>query len=146
MPSSARALHLKVDHYMSSKGFKKVGFEDSVWVREAGGEFKHCILFSAHIDDCLIICENLDTLNKFKKQYLTRFDGTDEGEVTRYLGCQLQRDSQLGPGQILQTGYAEKVLRTYGLWETTPVVTPLKPGVRLSKKDCPDYMDPKVHR
>ena len=28
----------------------------------------------------------------FKKELLTRFVGTDEGEVTQYLGCELIRD------------------------------------------------------
>eukprot|EP00961_Rhodomonas_salina_P283095 3825765-Rhodomonas_salina.1 len=36
-------------------------------------------------------CESLTTLQAFnlKNEFLTRFEGTDEGEVTTYLGCKL---------------------------------------------------------
>jgi hypothetical protein len=32
------------------------------------------------------------------------------------------------------------------MWECNPVVTPLDPNVRLSKLDCPEVVDPLVHR
>ncbi len=47
---------------------------------------------------------------------MDRFIGTDEGEVTEYLGC-----------------------------ERNPVATPLD-HMRLSKLDCPEVVDPLVHR
>eukprot|EP00961_Rhodomonas_salina_P165391 2228319-Rhodomonas_salina.2 len=47
---------------------------------------------SAHIDDTLILCEDLGTLEKFKELMLAHFEGTDEGEVTEYLGCEVIRD------------------------------------------------------
>ena len=146
IPSSARALHLTVDRYLKSEGFESLGFEDSVWVREPGGEYPHRIIFSAHIDDCLILCKDKGTLNKFKFKYLKSFDGTDEGELTRHLGCELVRDRERRTGTLSQSGYAEKILRTYGMWDCKPVTTPLKPGVRLSKKDSPEFVDPALHR
>eukprot|EP00961_Rhodomonas_salina_P039396 529613-Rhodomonas_salina.1 len=72
---------------MKSEGFTQSGFEDSVWIREADARLPHRVLMSAHIDDTLILCEDLDTLTKFKALMLTLFEGTDEGEVTEYLGC-----------------------------------------------------------
>eukprot|EP00961_Rhodomonas_salina_P039397 529614-Rhodomonas_salina.1 len=67
---------------MKSEGFKQSGFEDSVWIREADARLPHSVLMSAHIDDTLIlrVCEDLDTLTKFKALMLTCFEGTDEGE------------------------------------------------------------------
>ena len=32
------------------------------------------------------------------------------------------------------------------MWECNPVATPLDPNVRLSKLDCPEVVDPLVHR
>eukprot|EP00961_Rhodomonas_salina_P073801 991773-Rhodomonas_salina.2 len=37
--SSARALHLTLTKWFKSQGFTTTGFEDSIWVREAGGEY-----------------------------------------------------------------------------------------------------------
>jgi hypothetical protein len=40
---------------------------------------------STHVDDCLIACKSKDIMAAFKKELLTRFVGTDEGEVIEYL-------------------------------------------------------------
>jgi hypothetical protein len=47
---------------------------------------------------------------EFKAHMLDRFIGTDEGEMTEYLGCELVR-SKGRTGQLIQAGYAERVLR-----------------------------------
>jgi hypothetical protein len=56
------------------------------------------------------------------------------------------RDQKARTGQLIQSGYAERVLRVFNLWECNPVATPLDPNVRHSKSDCPDVVDPLVHR
>jgi len=32
------------------------------------------------------------------------------------------------------------------MWECNPVATPMDPNVRLSKLDCPEVVDPLLHR
>ena len=44
---------------------------------------------SAHVDDCLLSCKSLTLMAESKAHMLNRFMGTDEGEVTEYLGCEL---------------------------------------------------------
>jgi hypothetical protein len=87
IPSSARALHLTLSKWFKAEGFVTAGFEDSVWIRPAGGKYAHTLVVSAHIDDTLMTSPDLDTLERFKTSFLTRFDGTDEGPVTGYVGC-----------------------------------------------------------
>jgi hypothetical protein len=36
--------------------------------------------------------------------------------------------------------------RYFNMWECNPVATPLDPNVRLTKLDCPEVVDPLVHR
>jgi hypothetical protein len=74
----------------------------------------------------------------FKKEILTRFIGTDEGEVTEYLGCELIRNRSAKTAKLVQRGYAERVLRTFGMWDCKPChsATPLDANSRLSQKDC----------
>jgi hypothetical protein len=47
------------------------------------------------VDDCLIARKSKDIMAAFKKEILTRFIGTDEGEVTEYLGCELIRKNRI---------------------------------------------------
>ena len=47
---------------------------------------------------------------------------TDEGEVKEYLGCEVIRDRAARMGKLVQAGYAERVLRTFGMWDCNPVL------------------------
>eukprot|EP00961_Rhodomonas_salina_P112879 1518615-Rhodomonas_salina.1 len=129
---------------MRESGFVKTGFEESVWIRHPDSKFKHTIYMSAHIDDTLILCEDLDTLQRFKDSFLTRFEGTDEGEVTEYLGCDIVRDRVRGTLTIKQSAYIQRVLQHHGMQDANPVKTPMEPGVRLLKRDSPTSVDPRV--
>jgi hypothetical protein len=95
---------------------------------------------SAHVDDCLLSCKSLTVMAEFKAHMLERFIGTEEGEVTEYLGCELVRDRKARTGQLIQAGYAERVLRVFNMWECNPVAAPMDPNVRLSKLDCPWWL------
>ena len=74
-PSSPRALHKTMDAYFKSEGFDTIGFEESVWVRPAGGKYSEDIYVSAHVDDCLLSCKSLTVMAKFKAHMLERFIG-----------------------------------------------------------------------
>ena len=64
-------------------------------------------------------------MRKFKSALLQRFTGTDEGPVTQYLGCQLNRDRPNRTSQLVQTAYAERLFHTFDMWdEVHTVATP----------------------
>eukprot|EP00961_Rhodomonas_salina_P123232 1659996-Rhodomonas_salina.1 len=56
-------------------------------------------------------CESIDTLKDFKREFLKQYEGTDEGEVTTYLGCELIRDRVNQSINFRQAVYARKILR-----------------------------------
>ena len=87
------------------------------------------------MDDCLIACKSAGIMVTFKKEILTHFVGTDEGEVIQYLGCELIRDRKARTAKLVESGYVERVLKTFVMWNCKPVSTPLDPNSRLSKKD-----------
>eukprot|EP00961_Rhodomonas_salina_P132118 1778474-Rhodomonas_salina.1 len=63
IPNSARALHFTLDDFMKSQGFVAAGFEDSVWVCEPNEVYAEQLIVSAHIDDLLVSCADLPTLD-----------------------------------------------------------------------------------
>ena len=145
-PSSPRALHKTLDAHFRSEGFQHVGFEESVWMRPKGGKYQEDLYVSAHVDDCLICCKSPTVMAAFKRNLFKRFEGTDEGEVKQYLGCEVIRDRAARTGKLVQSGYAERVLRTFGMWDCNPTLTPLDPNTRLTKKDSPEAVDPRLHK
>ncbi len=81
-PSSPRVLHKTMDAFFKSEGFDTIRFEESLWKKVGRGKYAEDIYVSAHVDDCLIACKSKDIITAFKKEILTRFVGTDKGEVT----------------------------------------------------------------
>jgi hypothetical protein len=45
---------------------------------------------SSHVDDCLIASKSGTVMVAFNRDLLSRFVGTDEGEVTEYLGYEIK--------------------------------------------------------
>jgi hypothetical protein len=101
-PSSPRVLHKTMDAFFKSEGFDTIGFDESVWKRAGRGKDAEDIYVSTYVDDCLIACKSKDIMTAFKKEILTRFIGTDEGEVTEYLGCELIHDRSAKTATIVQ--------------------------------------------
>eukprot|EP00961_Rhodomonas_salina_P042381 569630-Rhodomonas_salina.1 len=99
-PAAARCLHFTVDEHLAAEGFVKAGFEESVWVWEAGGKYSSKIVVGIHINDSLIACASADlgVLESFKQALFQRFKGTNEGEVHEYLGCTIKRNWVHGLG------------------------------------------------
>jgi hypothetical protein len=44
-----------------------------------------------------------------------------KGEVKEYLGCAVIRDRAARTGKLVQAGYAERILRTFRMWDCNPV-------------------------
>ena len=141
MPSAARAWHTTMSSYLKDQGCKTVGFERSMWTTVKNG---HTILITAHIDDFILACSDRATLDDFRTALLARFDGTYEGEIHSYLGCEIHRED--GKTLLSQRHYAEDVLRTYEAWDCIPALTPMKPGARLTKEQCNLAPDASFHR
>jgi hypothetical protein len=81
-------------------------------------------------------------LNEFRTALLRRFEGTYEGEVHTYLGCEILRELDAGKTRLSQKHYPEDVLRTYDYWECIPALTPMIPGARLTKEQCDPHPRP----
>jgi hypothetical protein len=65
----------KVDHF--------------IYYKEEGGHF---IYVAMYVDDMLLIGNNMDAINKVKKQLSSKFDIKDLGEMNFILGMDIKRD------------------------------------------------------
>ena len=112
-------------------------------VREIDG---HTLLIAAHIDDFILAYSDRDALDAFRTKLLARFDGTYEGAVHTYLGCEVERDIPTGRTLLSQRHFAEDVLRTFDMWDCIPALMPMKPGTRLTKEQSNPSPDLAFHR
>ena len=96
----------------------------------------HDILLAAHIDDFILACRDRSTLDASRSRLLDHSDGSYEGEIRTYLGCEIERDMAKGLTSLSQKHYAEEVLHTCDAWDYHPSATVLPPNLRLRKEDC----------
>jgi len=143
MPSAARAWHTTMSAFLAKEGCATVGFEESMWTFTIDGAR---ILLGAHIDDFVIACANRKILYGFRARLLDAFEGTYEGKLQHYLGCEVTRDMDKGTTYLSQTHYAKEILRTYNFRNATPRLTPMQPNTCLNKKDCDKNSTPDFHR
>jgi len=59
---------------------------------------------------------------------------------------EVTRDMDKGTTYLSQTHYAEKVLRTYNIWNATPRLAPMQPNTRLNNDDCDKNPTPDFYR
>ncbi len=122
MQSATRAWHKTMSAFLHTQGCTKVGYEESMATSNG-----HQILLAANIDDFIISCAHRPTLDDFRDALLSHFDGTTDGAIQTYVGCEIERDMSTGTTTLSQKHFAEDILRTYGFWGSLSLVTMLPP-------------------
>ncbi|KAF2306587.1 hypothetical protein GH714_019620 [Hevea brasiliensis] len=82
-------------------------------------------------DDLILTGENRNVINKFKLEMQQKFDMTDLGLLSFYLGIEVKQTAT--SISVCQTGYAKKILEKMGVGECNPCKLPMEPRTKLSK-------------
>ena len=70
----------------------------------------HWILLGVHIDDFVIVGADQIMLDALRKRLLEAFEGTYEGLLEHYLGCEIARDHITSTTTLSQKHYAKEIL------------------------------------
>ncbi|KAD4180218.1 hypothetical protein E3N88_28809 [Mikania micrantha] len=97
-----------------------------------------------YVDDLLIAGSSDEKITNFKKQMKGQFDMSDLGLLNYYLGIQVTQDNK--GVSLKQTWYAIKILKEANMWEANSTKFPMEPGLRLTKKDETEPVDPTEYR
>ena len=127
---------------MEKQGFAKASIDDCLFYKE----FKHkgkdvFILLLMYVDDNIIISNDRECLDKFKKDMHDEFKIVDKGDIKLYLGVQIERDRSKRTLKIHQEGYLNEILAAMGIKKDNPLTydTPLPVGISLDKHDGEPY-------
>ena len=99
--------------FLKTEGCSKVGYEGKMWQVTQNG---HNIVPASHIDDFVIAYTYRPTLDRFRSRRLEVFDGTYEGEIHTYLGCEIMSDLDNDITTLSQKHYGEEISRTYKIF------------------------------
>ena len=86
---------------------------------------KGYIYLAVYIDNLLIVGPDKSEIQKIKDALSKRFQMTDLGPCTYYLGMSVRRDRLTYSLRLYQKGYIKKVLREFNMWEYKLVITPI---------------------
>ncbi|KAG7598928.1 Zinc finger CCHC-type [Arabidopsis suecica] len=136
-----RAWNNKLNQILKELNFMKCSKEPSLYQKQ---ENEHLLIVAVYVDDLLVTGTSLDQIVEFKKGMASKFEMSDLGLLTYYLGIEvLQHDK----GIIMKQGrYAEKILEEARMRECNAVHIPMDSGLKLSKAEKEKNIDEKEFR
>ncbi len=127
LKQSPRNFNKALDTWLQSQGLVPTRADPCIYRRVTNGS---TLLLSVHVDDQLIACPNRVELNEFKTKLNDRFECTDSGPVSYFLGFNIFRNRPERKLYISQEHYIESVLDRFDLADCSPTKTPLPTGFR----------------
>ncbi|KAD2804667.1 hypothetical protein E3N88_38044 [Mikania micrantha] len=124
------AWNIKLDGVLKHLGFVKCKHEPTVYRK---GQKEETLIIGVYVDDLLITGGCSEKIREIKKNMEEKFEMTDLGLLSYYLGIQVTQSDQ--GIKLQQTGYANKILDEAGLRDCNPTKYPMEPGLKLSKED-----------
>lgn len=121
---------------MESLGFNRCPYEHAVYTKGIGDER---LIIGVYVDDLLVTGTSVSVIDDFKKQMAERFEMSDMGRLSYYLGIEVAQ----GPGfiELKQTAYAKKILEKAGMVDCNPTKFPMDPKEFLTKDEGGKMVD-----
>ena len=91
-----------------------------------------------YVDDILLIGNDILMLTSIKVWLSKEFTMKDLGEASYILGIKVYRDRSKRMIGLTQHMYIEEVMKRFSMENSKRGLLPLRHGIHLSKKMCPD--------
>ena len=101
-----------------------------MYTKKVGEEL---LIIGVYVDDLLVTGTKLSMIDEFKSQMTSRFDMSNLGRLSYYLGIKVEQGH--GYIELKQSTYARKVLEKAGMSECNPTKFPMDPKETLTKDE-----------
>ena len=125
-----RAWNTKLNGILIEMEFRNCTKELSVYRKMING---HLLVVAVYVDDLFVTGTSKRVIDEFKAMMASKFDMSDLGRLTYYLGIEVNQHS--GGITLNQSRYAQKILQEEGMSQCNPVQTPMEAGLKLSRAD-----------
>lgn len=128
LKQAPRAWNFKLDKCLKSLSFEKCPYEHAVYTRKQGGKM---MIVGVYVDDLILTGEDQEVINKFKTEMKDKFDMSDLGLLSYYLGVDVKQSAH--SITLCQTSYAKSILEKLGMGECNPCQIPMELRTKMSK-------------
>lgn len=136
-----RAWKNKLNSILMELQFSKCSKEPSVYRKKVHNDL---LVFSVYVDDIFITETNMDVIVEFKREMASKFEMSDLGKLTYYLGIEITQHQ--GRITLSHKSYALKILEEAGLKDCNMVHTPIECGLKLLKSEKERSIDATSYR
>ena len=127
LKQASRAWNLQLHGVLTGLGFKRTIADAGIYVKSQR-EGDDPLFVIVYVDDITILGASLEAVKLLKTDLSKRYEMSDLGEITSYLGICITRDRSLRRLEIDQSGYLTDVLERFGMMNATSHNTPLPAG------------------
>ena len=138
LKQSPRAWNNRIEKYFQVNGFFKCPHEHALYYKvHKNGDI---LIVFLYVDDLTFTGNNPSMFEDFKKAMNKEFEMTDIGLMAYYLGIEVKWMEDVI--FISQEGYAKYILEKFEMLNSNPVSNPVECGVKLSKHDDEEKVNP----
>lgn len=134
LKQGGRAWYEMLDKTMRLLGFERVQSDRSVWVWLRDGVR---LIVPAYVDDLTLVGADRAKINSVVAELQQHFKLRILGDTSFLLGVEIARDRINGTTTLSQRQYALDVLERFDMADCNGVLTPMEPGLKLSKSQSP---------
>nr|GEZ15091.1 ribonuclease H-like domain, reverse transcriptase, RNA-dependent DNA polymerase [Tanacetum cinerariifolium] len=106
----SKAWKIKLDNTLKEMGFQHCMQEKAIYRMVLNGEFTIVFIY---VDELFVTETSLELINEFKKRVASQFEMLDLGELTYYLGVEVDQEKDCV--KIKRERYAMKILKEAGV-------------------------------
>ena len=141
LKQAPRAWNYKLNKILLSLKFERCLKEPSVYRRTSGGEL---LVVAVYVDDLFVTGTNLKQIEEFKVEMAMKFEMSDLGRLTYYLGIEVSQ--HIDGITLCQNRYAMKILEEAGMKFCNSVHIPMEMGLKLAKSEEESDVDATNYR
>jgi hypothetical protein len=141
LKQASRVWNETIDNHLKTMGFKPADADPCVYTRGEGDD--ECIV-CLYVDDMLIASRDKTVIASVKAGIAEKFQIKDLGRARFILGIEIDYDMERRTLSISQQAYSEAIIKKFGQENAKPSLTPLEPGVQLTKADEPQTDEDKA--
>ncbi|GJZ58631.1 putative ribonuclease H-like domain-containing protein [Tanacetum coccineum] len=136
-----RAWYETLSTYLIENGFRRGTIDKTLFIKKEKGDI---LLVQVYVDDIIFGSTKKSLCDKFEGLIHKRFQMSSMGELTFFLGLQVQ---QMEDGIFIsQDKYVAKILKKFDFATVNTISTPMEPNKALVKDEEADNVDVHLYR